>query len=122
MGSTFQLCKICAENDKDTKLEPCGHLLCQQCLLNWQESGGTDCPFCREEIKDSSMVVISPYSSSEKSGGHDRHGDDEDMEVGVSCDYGVDSCCVDCLSTNNPHILYTSSFTISNPEVLQLIR
>jgi hypothetical protein len=27
MGSTFQLCKICAENDKDIKIEPCGHLL-----------------------------------------------------------------------------------------------
>ena len=86
MGSTFQLCKICAENDKDTKLEPCGHLLCQQCLLNWQETGGADCPFCREEIKDSSTIVISPYSSESRSGGghvsSDRHGDDEDMEVG----------------------------------------
>lgn len=84
MGSTFQLCKICAENDKDTKLEPCGHLLCQQCLLNWQESGGYDCPFCREEIKDSSVVVISPYSS-DKLTHHssiDRHGDEEDLEVG----------------------------------------
>ena len=81
MGSTFQLCKICAENDKDTKLEPCGHLLCQQCLLNWQESGGYDCPFCREEIKDSSVVVISPYSS-DKSAHSDRHGDDDDLEVG----------------------------------------
>ena len=26
MGSTFQLCKICAENDKDVRLEPCNHL------------------------------------------------------------------------------------------------
>lgn len=84
MGSTFQLCKICAENDKDTKLEPCGHLLCQQCLLNWQESGGYDCPFCREEIKDSSVVVISPYSSDKPahSSSTDRHADDEDLEVG----------------------------------------
>jgi len=83
------LCKICAENDKDTKLEPCGHLLCQQCLLNWQETGGVDCPFCREEIKDSSTIVISPYSSENKGGRHtsDRQGDDEDLEVSVSC-YG----------------------------------
>ena len=88
MGSTFQLCKICAENDKDTKLEPCGHLLCQQCLLNWQESGGYDCPFCREEIKDSSVVVISPYSNHDKSSHAtaDRHGDEEDLEVGCHVD------------------------------------
>jgi E3 ubiquitin-protein ligase CBL len=38
MGSTFQLCKICAENDKDIRLEPCGHLLCMPCLLAWQVS------------------------------------------------------------------------------------
>lgn len=41
MGSTFQLCKICAENDKDTKIEPCGHLMCQACLHHWQDTGGT---------------------------------------------------------------------------------
>jgi len=38
MGSTFQLCKICAENDKDIRLEPCGHLLCSPCLTRWQVS------------------------------------------------------------------------------------
>lgn len=31
VGITFQLCKICVENDKDVKLEPCGHLLCNDC-------------------------------------------------------------------------------------------
>lgn len=36
MGSTFQLCKICAENDKDVKIEPCGHLMCTSCLTSWQ--------------------------------------------------------------------------------------
>ena len=36
MGSTFQLCKICAENNKDIKIEPCGHLLCVMCLIHWQ--------------------------------------------------------------------------------------
>jgi hypothetical protein len=24
IGSSFQLCKICSENNKDRKLEPCG--------------------------------------------------------------------------------------------------
>lgn len=36
VGSTFQLCKICAENDKDIRIEPCGHLLCTPCLTAWQ--------------------------------------------------------------------------------------
>jgi len=36
MGSTFQLCKICAENNKDVKIEPCGHLICKSCLESWQ--------------------------------------------------------------------------------------
>ena len=61
MGSTFQMCKICAENDKDVKLEPCGHLICHICLHNWMDSGRTDCPFCREEIKDTESVVIDPF-------------------------------------------------------------
>ena len=61
MGSTFQMCKICAENDKDMKLEPCGHLICHTCLHNWMDSGRTDCPFCREEIRDTEQVVIDPF-------------------------------------------------------------
>lgn len=44
MGSTFQLCKICAENDKDIRLEPCGHLLCQPCLTRWQVGRLRQCP------------------------------------------------------------------------------
>lgn len=30
------MCKICAENDKDIRIEPCGHLLCTPCLTSWQ--------------------------------------------------------------------------------------
>ena len=63
MGSTFQMCKICAENDKDMRLEPCGHLICHICLHSWLDSGRTDCPFCREEIKDSEAVVIDPFGA-----------------------------------------------------------
>lgn len=62
MGSTFQLCKICAENDKDVILEPCGHLLCHICLQSWIESGRSDCPFCREEIKDSDAIVVDAFA------------------------------------------------------------
>ena len=57
------MCKICAENDKDVKLEPCGHLICHICLQSWLESGRADCPFCREDIKDSEPVVVDPFSN-----------------------------------------------------------
>ena len=36
MGSTFQLCKICSENNKNVRIEPCGHLICKTCLESWQ--------------------------------------------------------------------------------------
>ncbi|XP_018424620.1 PREDICTED: E3 ubiquitin-protein ligase CBL [Nanorana parkeri] len=61
MGSTFQLCKICAENDKDVKIEPCGHLMCTLCLTSWQESEGQGCPFCRCEIKGTEPIVVDPF-------------------------------------------------------------
>lgn len=61
MGSTFQLCKICAENNKDVRLEPCGHLMCHICLEQWQETGGEGCPFCRSEIKDMQNIVVDPF-------------------------------------------------------------
>uniref|UniRef100_A0A0N5AUH3 E3 ubiquitin-protein ligase CBL n=1 Tax=Syphacia muris TaxID=451379 RepID=A0A0N5AUH3_9BILA len=65
MGTTFELCKICAENNKNVKLEPCGHLLCTPCLHSWQESeggsAGNTCPFCRCEIKGTEKIVIDSY-------------------------------------------------------------
>lgn len=62
MGSTFQLCKICAENDKDIRIEPCGHLLCTPCLTSWQDSGdGQGCPFCRAQIKGTEAVVVDAF-------------------------------------------------------------
>uniref|UniRef100_A0A914D0M0 E3 ubiquitin-protein ligase CBL n=1 Tax=Acrobeloides nanus TaxID=290746 RepID=A0A914D0M0_9BILA len=63
MGTTFEMCKICDERDKNVKLEPCGHLLCRPCLSSWQESaeGGSTCPFCRCEIKGTEPVVIETF-------------------------------------------------------------
>uniref|UniRef100_A0A336M129 E3 ubiquitin-protein ligase CBL n=1 Tax=Culicoides sonorensis TaxID=179676 RepID=A0A336M129_CULSO len=70
MGSTFQLCKICAENDKDIRIEPCGHLLCTPCLTAWQvDSEGQQitflyiqgCPFCRAEIKGTEQIVVDAF-------------------------------------------------------------
>ncbi|KAH8868558.1 E3 ubiquitin-protein ligase CBL [Schistosoma japonicum] len=69
MGSTFELCKICDENNKDTRLEPCGHLICKNCLLNCQSTvNGLTCPFCRLEIKDTEDIIVDPYKPSGDSG------------------------------------------------------
>ncbi|KAL0994471.1 hypothetical protein UPYG_G00122670 [Umbra pygmaea] len=69
MGSTFQLCKICAENDKDVKIEPCSHLMCTSCLTAWQESEGQGCPFCRCEIKGTEPIVVDPFHPKNNGGG-----------------------------------------------------
>ncbi|XP_073341672.1 E3 ubiquitin-protein ligase CBL-C isoform X2 [Pagrus major] len=61
IGSTFQLCKICAERDKDTRIQPCGHLLCQPCLRGWQKSAGNTCPYCRCDIRGTETILIEPY-------------------------------------------------------------
>lgn len=61
MNTTFELCKICAENNKEVRIEPCGHLLCSPCLVSWQESDGVSCPFCRTEIKGTESVKIDPF-------------------------------------------------------------
>ncbi|XP_060083532.1 E3 ubiquitin-protein ligase CBL-B-like isoform X1 [Ylistrum balloti] len=73
MGSTFQLCKICAENDKDIKIEPCGHLLCTPCLTQWQDSDGQGCPFCRCEIKGTEQVVVDPFTPHGHCRGNDSY-------------------------------------------------
>ena len=73
MGTSFQVCKICSENNKDRKLEPCGHLICSTCLENWQElHAQPSCPFCRCEIKTFEPVVISPFESGSASGASNR--------------------------------------------------
>lgn len=61
MGSTFQLCKICAENDKDIRIEPCGHLLCTPCLTSWQVSLIAAAHILPHDTL--SLIFISSYSS-----------------------------------------------------------
>ncbi|VDL59965.1 unnamed protein product [Hymenolepis diminuta] len=62
IGSTFEVCKICTENNKNIRLEPCGHLLCKTCLVNCQNTGnGQTCPFCRLEVKSTEEVVLDPF-------------------------------------------------------------
>ncbi|XP_060519395.1 E3 ubiquitin-protein ligase CBL-B [Cylas formicarius] len=92
MGSTFQLCKICAENDKDVRIEPCGHLLCTPCLTAWQAGsegqGSQGCPFCRAEIKGTEQIVVDPFDPKKS---HHRpkncaalpmHDDEDELEDG----------------------------------------
>ncbi|KAG8271235.1 hypothetical protein J6590_068125 [Homalodisca vitripennis] len=85
MGSTFQLCKICAENDKDIRIEPCGHLLCTPCLTSWQvDSEGQGCPFCRAEIKGTEQIVVDPFDPKRqhKAGALVDMDDDEEVADG----------------------------------------
>lgn len=90
MGSTFQLCKICAENDKDIRIEPCGHLLCTPCLTAWQvDSEGQGCPFCRAEIKGTEQIVVDAFDPRRQHNRNSANGrqqlqnDDHDDDIEV---------------------------------------
>ncbi|XP_039535692.1 E3 ubiquitin-protein ligase CBL-like [Pimephales promelas] len=80
IGSTFQLCKICTERDKDTRIQPCGHLLCQPCLTGWQKSDGHTCPYCRCDIRGTESILIEPYLPVRDRRPEENEEDDEDEE------------------------------------------
>ncbi|XP_061530274.1 E3 ubiquitin-protein ligase CBL-C isoform X5 [Phycodurus eques] len=85
-GTSFQLCKICTEKDKDTRIEPCGHLMCRRCLDNWlQKSAGHTCPYCRSDIDDTEPVDVEPYQleHKEEEESDDDEDDHEDIELVV---------------------------------------
>ncbi|KAG8433876.1 hypothetical protein GDO86_012300 [Hymenochirus boettgeri] len=67
MGSSFELCKICIDNEKNVRIKPCGHLLCDQCLSAWQKSDGHTCPFCRCEIQGKENVRVQSQPEPEES-------------------------------------------------------
>ncbi|CAG0918214.1 unnamed protein product [Notodromas monacha] len=81
MGSTFQLCKICAENNKDIRIEPCGHLLCTPCLSSWQESEGQGCPFCRAEIKGTEQIIVDPFDPCQKNAMRGNKSQENDVDL-----------------------------------------
>ncbi|XP_031708996.1 E3 ubiquitin-protein ligase CBL-C isoform X2 [Anarrhichthys ocellatus] len=87
IGSTFQLCKICAERDKDTRIQPCGHLLCQPCLTGWQKSAGHTCPYCRCDIRGTESILVEPYQPGsgqwEEEEEEQEEEDHEDIELMV---------------------------------------
>ncbi|XP_075159795.1 E3 ubiquitin-protein ligase CBL [Haematobia irritans] len=104
MGSTFQLCKICAENDKDIRIEPCGHLLCTPCLTSWQvDSEGQGCPFCRAEIKGTEQIVVDAFdprkqhNRSTTNGRHQTNDDDDTEDTG---DFNIATSSLHALSNN----------------------
>ncbi|UJR22004.1 hypothetical protein I4U23_025071 [Adineta vaga] len=70
MGTSFELCKICSVNDKNSKIQPCGHLICQVCLTAWQKQNQAKtsalCPFCRAEIKGFEPVIVNSFDRAMK--------------------------------------------------------
>ncbi|KAH8365556.1 hypothetical protein KR093_001950 [Drosophila rubida] len=104
MGDTFQLCKICAENDKDIRIEPCGHLLCTPCLTAWQvDSEGQGCPFCRAEIKGTEQIVVDAFDPRKQhnrnatNGRHQQQDDDDTEDMG---DFNIATSSLHALSTS----------------------
>ncbi|KAM7233285.1 hypothetical protein CapIbe_015421 [Capra ibex] len=79
MDSTFELCKICAESNKDVKIEPCGHLLCSRCLAAWLCSDSQTCPFCRCEIKGQEAVSIHQFQVSTAVEDPEHSSDEEEL-------------------------------------------
>ncbi|KAG5200874.1 hypothetical protein JEQ12_005408 [Ovis aries] len=79
MDSTFELCKICAESNKDVKIEPCGHLLCSRCLAAWLCSDSQTCPFCRCEIKGQEAVSIHQFQVSTVVEDPEHSSDEEEL-------------------------------------------
>lgn len=67
IDSTFEMCKICNNNVKSVKMDPCGHLMCKQCLQKWIEKGSgkageATCPWCREPILSTESVKVEPFN------------------------------------------------------------
>ena len=61
--SPFQ---ICIENEKDTRIEPCNHLICSDCLSQWQSKDASvapTCPFCRCDIKGAEKIRFNSKKS-----------------------------------------------------------
>ncbi|KAH8364348.1 hypothetical protein KR084_006261 [Drosophila pseudotakahashii] len=105
MGDTFQLCKICAENDKDIRIEPCGHLLCTPCLTSWQvDSEGQGCPFCRAEIKGTEQIVVDAFDPRKQHNRNVTNGRQQQQEEDDTEDMGDFN-----IATSSLHALSTSS-------------
>ncbi|XP_057689217.1 E3 ubiquitin-protein ligase CBL-C [Corythoichthys intestinalis] len=74
-GTSFQMCKICTAKDKDTRIEPCGHLVCRRCLNSWLKLADHTCPYCRCDIEGTEPVHIEVCQPE-----HEEEGDEDDHE------------------------------------------
>ena len=45
-------CKICMDRTINTYLIPCGHVICNECILN------NECPFCRAKICEKRVLFL----------------------------------------------------------------
>lgn len=67
MDSLFEKCKICDDNVKSIRIDPCGHLMCSTCLQKWMVTGqgrkgeAATCPFCREQVISTSNILVKPF-------------------------------------------------------------
>jgi len=50
------LCPICLDKNKSICLNPCGHLLCDNCFLQFQKK--RECPTCRQPINGTTKVNL----------------------------------------------------------------
>ncbi|CAG9799818.1 unnamed protein product [Chironomus riparius] len=111
MGSTFQLCKICAENDKDIRIEPCGHLLCTPCLTAWQvDSEGQGCPFCRAEIKGTEQIIVDAFDPQRQYHRTSKQKEEDHDDENEEADFNLEESSIQALS---------NSFTLTRGEKIQ---
>ena len=63
---SFEVCKICNEREKDVRMDPCGHLLCSECLNRWSQTNTNSthnrgpvvvqCPYCRAPVSYTTLT------------------------------------------------------------------
>lgn len=107
MNSTFELCKICADTNKDVRIEPCGHLLCSRCLDAWQVGlpSPEGSPLC---LRDQ-MGKLGPKKAGTRSGSLRSEG----LEPGCLC-----LCVCPCLTLRLSPLLLLLQLHYSWKELL----
>ena len=62
-------CPICLESfnsEKQTISTECGHLIHNDCIQKWLDTGNLNCPKCRSKISDRNKLVRLYLSSSDE--------------------------------------------------------
>lgn len=70
IGTTFTICKLCLERPKQIRANPCGHMLCTECKIEWESklnyhgdkfgfsNLNRKCPFCKTDISSFQLVDV----------------------------------------------------------------